>query len=138
MDLSQRITVGVIVGVTVIFTIVSLLLGRRKQEETEYTLPSGTPEAPWERGGTDLTAPMTGSDERELEFDVTRSQAEVPGSREVTSRQKETAPVAMPEPIALPAKSRLRPAEAETAEVDTPPALLDEVVKGLEQIPPLP
>src|SRR2546423_466764 len=53
------ITVGVIIAVTLIFTVMSIVLGRRRKTDDEYSLTSRP--ASWEReGGEDLTSPMIG------------------------------------------------------------------------------
>src|SRR5947199_9161962 len=84
------ITAGVIIGVTLIFTIMSIVLGRRPKKDDEYTLNSRP--ASWEReGGEDLTSPM------------------------ISARRAEPAPAAPATPIAF-----TRPAPTAVAPTPTP------------------
>ncbi|HEY7116171.1 MAG TPA: HDOD domain-containing protein [Tepidisphaeraceae bacterium] len=137
-------TVAIIIAITLLFTLVSIMLNRRQEESAgEYGL---TPQpASWEKGGRDLTAPMT-VDEREVSLEISkgRSIAIEPTPLSGLTVTPAPDPKALPDTIAappggmeLPANSRLRPADA-MAPIDDHPALMDDVVRGLEQIPPLP
>jgi putative nucleotidyltransferase with HDIG domain len=151
------ITAGVIIGVTLIFTILSIVLGRRPKKDDEYTLMSRP--ASWEReGGEDLTSPMIGARHAEpapagpvtpIAFSRPAPTAVAPAPAPVHASapapvaaepMRVAAPVLSqpppppPGPLTLPEGSRARPADA----AEPGPGLMDEVVKGLEQIPPLP
>jgi hypothetical protein len=52
----MTVTVGIIIGVTLFFTICSIVLNRRAAEENEFSHSSKP--AAWENGGRDLTSPM--------------------------------------------------------------------------------
>lgn len=124
----MTVTVGIIIGVTLFFTVCSIVLNRRAPEENEFSL-SAKPAA-WENGGRDLTSPMMSDGETE---EVTAPKFEpltpLPGSR--------IRPVEATPPVA--ASIDVGSAQAQpTPVVEEGAALSDEIIRGLEQIPPLP
>src|SRR5258706_465498 len=60
----MTVTVGIIIGVTLFFTVCSIVLSRRSQDEEEFSL--SVTKASWENGGRDLTSPMMGGGEIEV------------------------------------------------------------------------
>lgn len=141
----MSITVAaLIVCLTLLFTLFSIRLNRPREEEEEF-LPSPKD---WEKTGRDLTALMTPADEREASLEIAEGRrismepAQLNGlTSESPSPRSVLDPIASP-PAVHPNGPRVRatPAAAATQETapEPEPALLDEVVKGLEQIPPLP
>lgn len=124
----MTVTVGIIIGVTLFFTICSIVLNRRAPEENEFSL--SVKPAAWENGGRDLTSLMMSNGQTE---EVTAPKFEpltpLPGSR---IRPVDTAP-----PVAASIEvgnSQAQPAPV----VEEGAALSDEIIRGLEQIPPLP
>jgi len=136
---------ALIVCLTLLFTLFSIRLNRPREDEEEY-LPSPKN---WEKTGRDLTALMTPADEREASLEIAEGRrismepAQLNGlTSESPSPRSVLDPIASP-PAVHPDGPRVRAMRAADAapQASTPepePALLDEVVKGLEQIPPLP
>ena len=125
----MTVTVGIIIGVTLFFTVCSIFLSRREAEENEFTL--GAKPAAWENGGPDLTSPMMSNGETEQ---VTAPKFEpltpLPGSR---IRPVEAAPPASAASIEVGATHA-----PPTPILEEAAALPEEIIRGLEQIPPLP
>jgi putative nucleotidyltransferase with HDIG domain len=134
---------GLILCLTLLFMLFSIRLSRPKVEDEEF-LPSPST---WEKTGRDLTAPMTPADEREASLEISAGRriamepAQLPGlTGDVPAPRSALDPIASP-PAVHPDKRRIRNVDAPAQSAAPPepePALLDEVVKGLEQIPPLP
>jgi putative nucleotidyltransferase with HDIG domain len=134
---------ALIVCLTLLFTLFSIRLNRPKVEDEEF-LPS--PKT-WEKTGRDLTALMTPVDEREASLEISAGRriamepAQLSGlTTDLPSPRSVLDPIASP-PAVHPNSRRMRPGAADAPPAAAPepePALLDEVVRGLEQIPPLP
>jgi len=112
----MTVTVGIIIGVTVLFTLCSIAVGRRSRAGDDYY--SADSSKTWENGGPDLTSPKV----------------EDGGAQTAAIMTQEFKRLTPPE------GSRIRPTDAasETPAGDEGPALSEDVVRGLEQIPPLP
>jgi putative nucleotidyltransferase with HDIG domain len=120
------------------------VLSRRSQDEDEFSL--SVTKASWENGGRDLTSPMMGGGEIEV-VSSPRFQplTPPPGSR---MRPVDAPPEARPAtPPPLPAMAPgvglpIAPSRPLFAPAATPiedgPVLSEEIIRGLEQIPPLP
>jgi putative nucleotidyltransferase with HDIG domain len=150
----MTVTVGIIIGVTLFFTICSIVLSRR-EEENEFSL-SPKPAA-WENGGRDLTSPMMSNGEVEVVSEPRFAPlTPPPGSRlrpiETAPPPPPPAPTTMVEPAAgayvadlsddapatVPAEAIKASAAPTPVAAEDGPALSDEIIRGLEQIPPLP
>ncbi|MDB5321096.1 MAG: metal dependent phosphohydrolase [Phycisphaerales bacterium] len=140
----MTVTVGIIIGVTLFFTICSIVLNRRSQDEDEFSL--SVTKASWENGGRDLTSPMMGGGG---EIEVVSSPGFQPLTPPLGSRMRpveassEAHPATPPPlPAMAPALISIESAPALPAIEDGPveegPALSEEIIRGLEQIPPLP
>src|SRR5438874_3182764 len=141
----MTLTIGIIIGVTLFFTVCSIVLNRRSQDEDEFSL--SLTKATWENGGRDLTSPMMGGGEIEV---VTSPRFQPltppPGSRmRPVDAPPEARPVTPPPLPALMTAMRISiesapalPAAIAPAPVEEGPVLSEEIIRGLEQIPPLP
>src|SRR4051812_49123906 len=131
----MTVTVGIIIGVTLFFTVCSIVLSRRPRDADEYALAAKP--AAWERkGGSDLTSPIVGAEEPEV-VEAPRFLTLTPpeGSRMRPAELMTTAPAAV---ATTAAAAPVAGGANAAAAAEEGPALTEEVVRGLEQIPPLP
>ena len=125
----MTVTVGIIIGVTILFTICSIAMNRRSSDEGDEFVTVGP--KTWENGGRDLTSPMVGEHGAAVSAEVV-----------VTPETPQFERLAMPEgsrlrPIAMEQEAPVICATEEASQADDAPELSDEIIRGLEQVPPL-
>ena len=126
----MTVTVGIIIGVTILFTICSIAVGRRAGDGDDEFVAAGS--KTWENGGRDLTSPLVGEHGAAVSAEVI-----------VTPETPQFERLAMPEgsrirPIMSEPEAPVTCASGEATPADVAPELSDEIIRGLEQVPPLP